>query len=84
MLRSLLLKLPDDDDDDGVDDGGDDDEDDDDYDHKNDDGDGGDEDDDDDGRTLQQYISPVSSLANCLFYFIFKVHRISSLHGGGS
>ena len=51
---------------------------------KNDDGDGGDEDDDDDGRKQQKYISRVSSLANCLFYFIFKVHRISSLHGVGS
>ena len=68
--------LPDDDDDD--DGGGDD----------GDDGSGGGDDGggggDDDGRRIQQYISPVSSLVNCLFYFIFKVHRISSLNGGSS
>ena len=44
---------------------------------------GGCHDDGDDERRKHQYFSSVSSLADCLLYFIFKVDHISSLNGCG-
>ena len=54
--------------------------------HDDDTDDDDDDDDDEDDeveRRKHQYFSSVSSLADCLLYFIFKVDHISSLNGCG-